>query len=66
MINVKFLILLITLIISSILSLYIYSEESKKEKNFQSDKNIKVLNRGEDRITLKPGYEKLVHCRLEK
>ena len=59
MINVKFLILLITLIISSILSLYIFSEESKKEKNFHSDKSIKVLNRGEDRITLKPGYEKI-------
>tara|TARA_X000001036_G_scaffold394196_1_gene394355 strand:+ start:51 stop:677 length:627 start_codon:yes stop_codon:yes gene_type:complete len=59
MINVKFLILLITLIISTILSLYIYSEESKKEKSLNLDSNIKVLNRGEDRITLKPGYEKI-------
>ena len=65
MINVKFLILLITLIISSILSLYIYSEESKKEKNFQSDKSIKVLNRGEDRITLKPGYEKRTESKID-
>ena len=66
MINVKFLILLITLIISAILGLYIYSEESKKEKNFNHDTDIKVLNRGEDRITLKPGYEKIGMLQAKK
>ena len=59
MINVKYLIFSITLIVSTILSLYIYSEESKKERSVNLDANIKVLNRGEDRITLKPGYEKI-------
>ena len=59
MINVKYLIFSITLIVSTILSLYIYSEESKKERSVNLDANIKVLNRGEDSITLKPGYEKI-------
>jgi hypothetical protein len=66
MINVKFLILLITLIISTILSLYIFSKEAEKDKSFNSDTNIKVLNRGEDRITLKPGYEKIGNLQARK
>ena len=67
MINVKFIILFITIIISGSLSFYIFSNETKKvHGDLKLDNNVKVLNRGEDRITIKPGYEKIGRLQARK
>jgi len=63
--NPKYLILLFTALVGGALSLYIMDQESKTE--FETDSHnghdhestVQVANRGETRVTLKPGYDQI-------
>ena len=70
--NVKLSIILFTIFISTLLCFYIFSSELEFEyqwgnsENLNQVNNIKIVNRGEKRITIKPGYEKIGRLQAKK
>ena len=64
--NQKILILIFTVVISLILSLYISLNELKENDKLDDSDRIKTLNRGEEGIRLISGYERIGRLQFKK